>query len=181
MEEIVYQGYLYLKKARYLQEGINRESVEKQIEYFGRGNSVAALVLDGESDEFIFVRQYRYPARADGGNLIELVAGGIENEDRETAIIREIEEEIGYKVASPKLISSFYVSPGRTDEKLDIFFVEVKKAMKVNEGGGVASEGEDLEVLRIANSVVKSMLKNNELLDGKTILALQHFYLYLCK
>ena len=55
-EETLYEGYLYLKKARVQIPGVNRAPVVKDIEYFGRGNSVSALIYHRDKDAFIFVK-----------------------------------------------------------------------------------------------------------------------------
>lgn len=176
-ETSIYEGYLYLRKATYLQPGVNRDPVEKTIEYFGRGDSVAALVFDSDKKQFVLVRQFRYPARKDGGNILEIVAGGIEDESPEDSIKREILEEIGYKVEKLSLISKMYVSPGRTDERLFLYFCEVDDSMKVEAGGGLLSENEDIEIIYLSVQEAKTMLNNQEFIDAKTILSLQYYFL----
>ena len=132
-EKTLHEGYLYLREATYIQPGINRNPVEKTIEYFGRGDSVAALIFDKDQEEFVLVRQYRHPARKDGGNILEIVAGGTEGESPEESMRREVLEEIGYEVQDFELIAKMYVSPGRTDERLFLYYCEVDTSMKIDE------------------------------------------------
>lgn len=176
-EKTLYEGYLYLKKAKVEVPGINRSSVTKTFEMFGRGDSVAALVYNTDSDSFILVKQYRYPAEKDGGMVLEIVAGGIEEESPEESIKREVLEEIGYDSKNITPIGKMYVSPGRTDERLFLYFIEVNDSDKRTSGGGLEEEQEDIEVVTIEREEFYKMLKNNELIDAKTIIAAQHYFM----
>lgn len=176
-EEVLHNGYLYLKKATVEVPGINRKGVTKTFEMFGRGDSVAALVYDKDLEEFILVRQYRYPAEKDGGMVLEIVAGGIEDESAEDSIRREVLEEIGYEVNDVSLICKMYVSPGRTDERLFLYYAEVSQDDKKTKGGGLEEEEEDLEIVNIKRDDFYDMLINNKLLDAKTITAAQYFFM----
>ena len=176
-EKTLHDGYLYLREATYIQPGVNRKPVEKTIEYFGRGDSVAALIFDKDRNQFVLVRQYRYPARKDDGNILEIVAGGIESETPEESMRREVLEEIGYEVQDFELIAKMYVSPGRTDERLYVYYCEVDSSMKIQEGGGLISENEDIEIVYLSVEEAETMLFNQEFIDAKTILSLQYFFL----
>jgi hypothetical protein len=55
-EKTLHEGYLYLREATYTQLDINRNPVKKTIEYFGRGDSVAALIFDKDRNQFVLVR-----------------------------------------------------------------------------------------------------------------------------
>lgn len=124
------------------------------------------------------MRQYRYPARKDDGNILEIVAGGIESETPEESMRREVLEEIGYEVQDFELIAKIYVSPGRTDERLFLYYCEVDTSMKIDEGGGLPSENEDIEVVYISVKDAKTALLKKDFIDAKTIIALQYYYLY---
>lgn len=49
--------------------------------------------------------------------------------------------------------------------------------MKVNDGGGVAHEQEDIEVLEIPFDKALQMIDTGDIKDGKTIILLQHLRL----
>ena len=73
--------------------------------------------------------------------MSELVAGVLEaDESPEITIRREILEEIGYEVSDLVYISSFYVSPGGSTERIIIYYAEVDNEGKVSKGGGLESE-----------------------------------------
>ena len=66
------------------------------------------------------------------------------------------------------------MSPGSVTEILYFFIAEYSSNMKVNEGGGVVHEQEDIEVLEIKFDKAFHMIETGEIRDGKTIMLLQH-------
>ena len=67
-----------------------------------------------------------------------------------------------------------YMSPGSVTEILYFFVAEYTKDMKVNDGGGVAAEQEEIEVLELDFRKAIGMVKSGEIKDAKTILLLQY-------
>jgi nudix-type nucleoside diphosphatase (YffH/AdpP family) len=129
--KIVFDGYTKV-------EEVTIKNGEKEItrEVLKTGNSVAAIIKDVVKNKYIFVSQYRPGSE---GVMVEIVAGKIDSGEKpEQAIKREIMEETGYKVDFVKHLKDFYTSPGRIDEIMSIFYVEVSE--QVNEGGGVDDE-----------------------------------------
>jgi hypothetical protein len=51
---------------------------------------------------------------------------------------------------------------------------EYTSLMKANDGGGIAHEQEDIEVLEIKLETAMEMLNTGEIKDGKTIMLLQY-------
>lgn len=141
---------------------------------FERGDSVAAVVLDTDTSEVLLVNQFRYPSFEKGpGWITELMAGMIDgDESPETAMRRELLEEIGFRLEYLEYISTFYVSPGGSSERIVLFYVEVKDTDKIAKGGGLFSEGEDVRLVRFPLQDVKRLLSANEIVDAKTIIGL---------
>jgi 8-oxo-dGTP pyrophosphatase MutT (NUDIX family) len=71
------------------------------------------------------------------------------------------------------------MSPGSVTEKLYFFIAEYDAAAKSGHGGGIASEGEDIEVLELPFAAALRMIENGEITDGKTIMLLQYAALHL--
>lgn len=143
---------------------------------FERGNSVAALIWNKDTQKVILTNQFRYPTYEQGpGWMSEVVAGVIdENETPEETIRREIEEEIGYKVTDELThIATFYVSPGVSSEKIAVYYIEVSNTNHVSKGGGLASENEDIRLEEWTLSDLKQALENGVLNDAKTVIAVQ--------
>ena len=66
------------------------------------------------------------------------------------------------------------MSPGSVTEVLYFFVAEYSKEMKVNEGGGIEQEQEDIEVLEMRIDEAMAMIDSGEIKDGKTIMLLQY-------
>lgn len=156
---------------------IQKGDKELKRQIFNRGNGIAALVYNTETEKFIFVEQYRAPVE---GVLLEIVAGGIEeNEKPQDAVKREIAEELGYKVDKITHIKDFYVSPGANTEITALFYVEVSE--KISEGGGV--DDEDIKIveaidLGLNGNVIFEMFNDGrivppyQMIDAKSIIAI---------
>lgn len=151
---------------------MSREIVRLNLE---RRDSVAALVRDRARDEIIVTEQFRYPTLEKGpGWIIEIPARMVdEGEYPADAIVRELLEEVGYRARSPRPIGSFYLSPGGTSERIHLFYVEINDSGKQNGGGGVANEGEDIQVINYPVSDALEDLSQGKIFDAKTIIALQ--------
>jgi nudix-type nucleoside diphosphatase (YffH/AdpP family) len=141
---------------------------------FERGDSVAAVILDTDNQEIILVNQFKYPSFEKGpGWITELIAGMIdEGETPEVAIRRELIEETGYRAAKLEYVSTFYVSPGGSSERIVLFYAEVDASDKVAKGGGLRSEGEDIKLVRFPIQEVGRILSTNEIMDAKTMIGL---------
>lgn len=146
-------------------------------EAYDRGNGAVILLYNKELKTVILTRQFRLPTFINGnetGMLIEACAGLLDKDNAEDCIKRETEEETGYKISAVKKIFEAYMSPGSVTEMLYFFIAEYSKDMKVNEGGGLAHEQEDIEVLEIKLDEVINMIGTGEIKDGKTIMLLQY-------
>ncbi len=141
-----------------------------------RGDSAAAIIHDIDTDEVLLTAQVRVATIAKGPGIIrEVVAGSIEaGEAPELCMIREIEEEIGYRVAKSALkrIGMFYVSPGGTSERIVLFYARVKASQRVNEHAtGLASEGEDIALVRMKREAFVKQALSGKIDDAKTLIA----------
>ncbi|SFZ91736.1 nudix-type nucleoside diphosphatase, YffH/AdpP family [Flaviramulus basaltis] len=147
-------------------------------ESYDRGNGTGILLYNKEKQMVILTKQFRMPAYANtpkDGMSIEVCAGAIDkNENPEVCIIREVEEEVGYKITSAKKVIECYTSPGAVTEKMYLFVAEYNDAMKINAGGGLDIEDEEIEVLEMPFSQALSMIETFEIIDAKTIMLLQY-------
>jgi nudix-type nucleoside diphosphatase (YffH/AdpP family) len=146
-------------------------------ECYNRGHGAAVLLYNIEKSTVILTKQFRMPIYENDkseGMSIEVCAGAIDkNESAKHTILREIEEEVGYKVNEATCVLETYMSPGAMTEKLYLFIAEYSEAMRVNAGGGLEVENEDIEVLEISFSEAIDMIKTKQIIDAKTILLLQ--------
>lgn len=144
---------------------------------FERGDSVAALLWNKESQKLILTHQFRYPTYDKGhGWITEIVAGVLgKDEEPESAIRREILEETGYDAKVIDYINTFYVSPGGSSERIILYSAEVTNKDKISGGGGVVSEHEDIQVKEYSWADIRQMLETGKIVDAKTIIALMWF------
>jgi len=145
---------------------------------FERGDSVAAVVVHRESGDLLFTEQFRFPTLGTGtGWLLEVMAGMIDDgEAPETALRRELEEELGFRVERLEPITTFFVSPGGSSERIFLFHAEVSDAGRVSDGGGLATEQEDIRIVRLSPDETRAALRDGRLPDAKTIIGLQWLF-----
>ncbi|WP_336687441.1 GDP-mannose pyrophosphatase NudK [Chryseobacterium bernardetii] len=146
-------------------------------EAYDRGNGAVILLYNKISDTVILTRQFRLPTYINGntsGMLIEACAGLLDNDNPEDCIKRETEEETGYKISKVEKVFEAYMSPGSVTEILYFFVAEYSSDMKINDGGGLEEEGEQIEVLELSFNEALTMIDTGEIKDAKTIMLLQH-------
>jgi GDP-mannose pyrophosphatase NudK len=161
--------YNYLKKDGSL-ECMNREA-------YDRGNGATILLYNKEQNTVILTRQFRIATFINGnadGYLIETCAGLLDANNPEDCILRETEEETGYKLTDVKRVFEAYMSPGSVTEIVYFFVAEYVKGMKVTDGGGLEHEQENIEVLELPFEEAWEMVNKGEIKDGKTIMLLQY-------
>ena len=167
----VYDGYFKMIEATV--ETSTGETVKRELfSRASRGNSedaVAAIVYDITKQKYIFTKQFRVGLyREEDMEIIEAVAGTLkEGEDPKECMIREIEEELGYATENILPLGEFYVSPGGSAEK--IFLYEAFVSEKVSEGGGLAEEHEEIEIIEMTYEEMREFVFE----DAKTLVAVQ--------
>lgn len=151
----------------------DRIIVEREIH--DHGNAAAILLYDPDRGSVVLVRQLRVPVHLNGGEgwMIEIPAGLLDGDHPAEAIAREAMEETGYLVENAEHLFDAYMSPGTLTERVSFFAAEIDLAKRAGEGGGIASEGEDIEVLDLALDTALAMIATGEICDGKTIMMLQ--------
>lgn len=127
------------------------------VEHNG-GVCVAALT---DSNELLFVRQFRYPYME---VILELPAGKLEKgEDPFEAGKRELEEETGNIAEKYADLGKFYPTPGYCGEIIHLY-----AAWNLTETHMHLDDDEYLEVERIPLSKAVDMVLSGEIVDGKT-------------
>lgn len=146
-------------------------------EAYDRGNGATILLYNKMLQTVILTRQFRMPTFINGnesGMLIETCAGLLDRDNAADCIRRETEEETGYRIANLTKVFEAYMSPGSVTEILFFFIAAYDNAMKVNEGGGMAHEQEEIEVLELNINHALQMIETGAIKDGKTIMLLQY-------
>jgi nudix-type nucleoside diphosphatase (YffH/AdpP family) len=145
-------------------------------EVYDRGNGATILLYDPARRTVVLTRQFRLPAFLNNRDelLIETPAGLLDQATPEAGIRKEIEEETGYHITHVCKAFEAFMSPGSVSEKLYFFIAEYSAADRKSAGGGLAHEGEEIDLLEPTIEEAMAMVARGEIADGKTIMLLQH-------
>lgn len=174
-DETLSKNWYHLRNVTFDYTGSDGRTVRHKREVYDRGNGAAILLRDRQRDCVVLVRQFRMPAHQNGhsGWLIEVPAGLLDGQSPEEAIRREAMEETGYRVGEARFLFRSFMSPGAVTETIDFFAADVDLSDRVDEGGGIAHEQEDIEVLEIGLDDALAMVSSGEICDAKTVMLLQ--------
>ncbi|WLI91116.1 GDP-mannose pyrophosphatase [Massilia sp. R2A-15] len=179
--QILSDDWYVLKKTTF--DYLRRDNVwqRQSRETYDRGNGAVVLLYNLAQGTVVLTRQFRLPAFVNGheGMLIEAAAGLLDASSPKERICQEAEEETGYRTHAVRPIFDAYMSPGSVTEKLHFFVAEYDAMSKVDSGGGVEAEGEDIEVLELPFPQALEAIASGEIQDGKTIMLLQYAALHL--
>lgn len=170
----VHSGFLKLDRATVSYSKFDGGTREFTFECLERGDAAAVLLLDPVAHKVWLVEQFRYATLAGiGGWIEELPAGVIRaNEPPDESARREVSEETGFNVERLEHISTFYVSPGGTSERIHLYLALVKRGENDPE---VAERTRDVEEdIRLIEVDVDDFLaeaKNGRVEDAKTLVA----------
>lgn len=159
-EQYLYEGkILKLRKDEItLPDGNN--ALREVVEHSG-----GSAILCEKEGKILLVKQFRYPYKEE---LWEIPAGKLnEGEDPIETAIRELKEEGGVIANSVEKMFEVYPSPGYTDEIIRIY-----RASGIKEDVQSLDEDEFLRAEWFDKRTLKQMIKNGEIKDGKTLIAL---------
>jgi len=146
-------------------------------ECYDRGDGAAILLYNPTKKTVILTKQFRMPSYLNGnatGMMIEVCAGMLDEDHPEDCIIKEAEEETGFKISNPQKVFELYSTPGAVTEKIHYFIAEYNDEMKISDGGGLEAEHEEIEVLEINFETAMEMVSKGEINDAKTVVLLQY-------
>lgn len=113
----------------------------------------------------LLIRQFRHAA---DGFIWEIPAGRLDpGESPESCAGRELEEEAGVRAEHLERLTTVYTTPGFTDERIHLFL-----ARGLRHGTHAREADEFVEVHPTPWSLVREMIREGEIVDGKTIIAL---------
>jgi nudix-type nucleoside diphosphatase (YffH/AdpP family) len=147
----------------------------EQRETYDRGNGATLLLYDGARRTVLLSRQFRFPVYVNGhpdGMLLETAAGLLDDESPEDAVRREVEEELGVTVGELEHVFDVFMSPGSVTERLHFFAAPYTAADRTGDRGGLAEEGEDIEIVELDFDEALRMVDDGRIADAKTVMLL---------
>jgi len=157
-----------------------RQTVLREV--YDHGSAAAVLMYAPVERTVILTRQFRLPPHLNGDTawMIEAPAGLLDaGEAPEVAARREALEETGYEPRALVHLFSAYMSGGSLTEKSACYLARYEPGQQQAVGGGLAHEGEDIEVFEIGLDEALAMVASGAIMDAKTIMMLQALALKL--
>ncbi|MFC1872169.1 NUDIX hydrolase [Chloroflexota bacterium] len=144
-----------------------RETTREIVEH----DECVAVVAEDNNGDILLVRQFR---KAIEKELLEIPAGGIDpGEGAPAAVIREMQEETGYKPARVVRLAGFYLSPGFSNEYLHLYL-----ATELTESRLYAEDTDGIKIVRVPPDDIHALLTSGEVEDAKTIAGLLYYLKY---
>jgi nudix-type nucleoside diphosphatase (YffH/AdpP family) len=146
------------------------------MEVNDHGHGIAVLPYNPATGRGILIRQFRLPCWLSGHKqpLWEVCAGLLDgDESPEECAHREIHEETGLKHVVLASAGRAYTSPGSLTEHMHLFLATYDTPPDSHAGGGLAEEGEDIEVCELPLAIIARMSRNGAIQDLKTLLLIR--------
>ncbi|MGC5169471.1 NUDIX domain-containing protein [Microbacterium sp. DT81.1] len=173
--ELVAAAWHVLRRTTLEYQDASGEWSTQQRETYDRGNGATVLLYDPDRRTVLLTRQFRFPVYVNGhpdGMLIEAAAGLLDEDDPETAIRREAAEETGVEIGELQHVYDVFMSPGSVTERLHFYAAPYTADTRTADGGGLADEGEEIDVLDIPFDESLAMIRDGRICDAKTIMLL---------
>jgi nudix-type nucleoside diphosphatase (YffH/AdpP family) len=169
-------NYGTLKTTSFAWRRADGEWQTQERETYDRGGAATILPYNLAQRTVVLIKQFRYPAYVNGYDdlMIETIAGLLDGEGPEVRIRAEAEEESGYRLHDVHKVFDAFMSPGALTEKIHFFVAEYEPHMRVGNGGGLADEGEEIEVLELPIDEALAMIADGRIADAKTMMLLQY-------
>jgi len=150
-------------------------------EIYHRGHGAAILLYDLARETIVLTRQFRFPAWELGGDgfLYEVPAGVIESDNPEETVLQETSQETGFFIEDPQFLFKAYATPGSVTEQIYYFAAVYDNRRRTGSGGGVESEGEDIEVIEMKLTDAVNKISAGNIEDAKTIILIQYAQLHI--
>ena len=164
VRKYVFEGRALKVRVDTILTGEGHRSTREVIE---RNNCVAVVAVDAEGN-ILLVNQFRTPAWK---NLLEIPAGGIEpGEDPDSTVIREMQEETGFRPAKVERLCGGYLSPGYANEYCFIYL-----ATDLTYDPLRAEDTAGIQLVMIPASQIMEAISSGRIQDIKSIAGLMYY------
>jgi ADP-ribose pyrophosphatase len=159
--EVIYRGKIVGLEVDTVRLASGRNVIREVVKH--PGGVVAVPVL--EDGRLLLIRQFRYPLQK---YILELPAGKLDSgQSPLDTVMRELEEETGYRAAVMHHEFSFYTSPGICNEIIHLFL-----ARGLTKVAQCLEEGEHITVESHTPAECLHMIESGEIADAKTIMGI---------
>jgi len=166
--EVIFEGRALRLRVDTIETIDGRTSTREIVEH---GDCICVVAVDNDGN-VLLVKQFRTPLQKE---LLEIPAGGIDaGEDAETAVIREMQEETGFRPQKLERLCGFYSSPGFCDEYLHLYLATDLVASRL-----YAEDTESIELVRVPVAQILELVASGRIEDCKSIAGLCYYLQYL--
>lgn len=146
----------------------NGEKSSREYSVHGGASCIIARLNNGK---ILMERQFRYPVNK---IIYEFPAGKCDkNEDPKLAALRELKEETGYIANRIEFLGNIIPAAAYSNEVLSIYYCDDLVKGETN-----LDDNEFLEVIELSEEEIEELIRNNEIIDSKTVAG---FYQYKLK
>jgi len=164
---VIYSGHILKLRIDQVRLPDGSQSSREIVEH---GNAVAIAAIDAD-DNILLVKQYR---RAAGKDLLEIPAGCVDpGEEPDATVIREMQEETGYRPNKIKRLGGFFSAPGFCTEYLHLYLAEELAPGKLH-----AEDTDSIELVRVPLDEVEGLIDSGVICDAKSIAGLLYYIKY---
>ncbi len=160
-ETLLYESdWLQLLRANWVHEN-NKTYAWDFVRRKNLNHAVVIIAKLMPSQRYIIIKEYR---AAVGHSVIAFPAGLVEDKDVQTAGIRELKEETGYKATKIVNISPILdMNPAMTDSTFQVINIEVDETSEENQNPVQELElSEDIEVFLLKKEEIPNFLKEQQ-------------------
>lgn len=181
-QQEIQSDFFCFEKARLLVDQFSGNPQEMDWYKLKRRDGIGIILENTSTQNIILVEQFRYPVvtlKNQTGWIKEIIAGLIDDhEEIEACVHRETLEEAGYEIIKLIPIFSYMPSIAISDHQMTLFYGTTDNHHKVGKGGGIAEEKEDIRVLEVPLSELAKQIQQGNIIDSKTIIAVQWLLQY---
>jgi len=164
MRKVVFEGKAMKVRVDTVLTADGKRSTREVVE---RNDCIAVVAVDAENN-VLLVNQFRTPLWK---NLLEIPAGGIEkNENVETAVVREMQEETGYKPTKVVRLCGFFFSPGYSNEYCHLYYAAELSYQPLS-----AEDTAGIELVKLPEREIMEAITSGKIQDGKSIAGLLYY------
>jgi nudix-type nucleoside diphosphatase (YffH/AdpP family) len=174
-EEILYRGWLTLRRISVSRPDGSR--MTNEVEH--HGDAACVLAYDRDRKTVLLIRQFRVPPfLADGRTeMIEAIAGIVEDDSPEKTARREAMEEAGLRLGALEKIATAWSTPGMSTERMHLYLAPYRRDDRIGDGGGVDGERiavEEMPAMELAGAVLRGDIEDIKTLALAQALMLRH-------